>query len=827
MLVDTLRQQGGVTIHEEVDINDETFAPRNYELSVRGNGSDGRSRVLSWSPVRGRNKRLDLLDRLLRRLQPVISDTERDQIARTTLKGLWEHLTEPRTSWQAHLVSKTDRVAGVIYQMSHEFWEYVPAPAATFFRCPECGAVTSLHLRGLCVTNHCQGTMMPLEEESGTLASNHYRDLYQNMRPIPLAAEEHTAQWITEEAGKIQERFVNGEINVLSCSTTFELGVDVGELQTVLMRNVPPTTANYVQRAGRAGRRTDSAAFVLTYAQRRSHDLTHYTEPERIVAGRISPPRISLTNAKIARRHIQAVLVAAFFRSVYLSQGRSFRTVGAFFQPDDGQAPGYELLNTFVEGRPNDVRESLCRIVPPTVQDELGLESWGWLRTPEGDGMLDLLERATAEVTGELERYKELQQEAAAEENYGLSKHYQQVRNTIRGRSLLGFLGSRNILPKYGFPTDVVELKTSHLTIPEASKVELQRDLRIAIAEYAPGAEIVAAKRVWVSGGLYKQPQKDWPIYQYAVCATCGRFHLATDTESLGAKCQACGGNLNTHQRLQGQFIKPEFGFVAVDKPQASGETRPRRGFASRVYFAEYAPGSSGVATETDPAIVPEISGSSVIVQQRYSRFGRLVLVNAGPRGRGFQVCQICGFAQPAPEPRPVGARSRGKAKRQTHIHLLKGRECSGFMQTYHLGHDFLTDVVELRFGGPIVSADNEGLWRSLVYALLEGAAQGLGIRRDDLDGTLYRYTAGSPPAIVLYDNVPGGAGHVHYIAQELPWVLATAYARVRHECCGPETSCYECLRNFRNQPYHDVLQRGLVRDFLAVVMAQSTTTQR
>jgi ATP-dependent helicase YprA (DUF1998 family) len=156
-------------------------------------------------------------------------------------------------------------------------------------------------------------------------------------------------------------------------------------------------------------------------------------------------------------------------------------------------------------------------------------------------------------------------------------------------------------------------------------------------------------------------------------------------------------------------------------------------------------------------------------------------------------------------------------------MHLLKGRECSGFMKTYHLGHDFLTDVVELRFLGSLASPLNENLWRSLVYALLEGAAQGLGIRRDDLDGTLYRYTAGAPPAIVLYDNVPGGAGHVHYISQELPFVLETAYQRVIRDCCGPETSCYECLRNYRNQPYHDMLQRGVVRDFLAAVLAQAT----
>ncbi|WP_129674357.1 DEAD/DEAH box helicase [Candidatus Chloroploca sp. Khr17] len=816
LLLDTLRQQGVLTIHEDVDITSEHFAPRNYELAVRGHGSSGRQRVLSWVPVRGRNKRLDLLDRLLGQLQPDMDTATRDGIARATLSGIWTHLTEPRSCWQAHLVAKRDKVAGIIYQLSHEFWEYVPAPGASFARCPTCGSVTALNLRGLCPTHRCAGTLIPLTEDDVSLAHNHYRTLYQRMVPIPLSAEEHTAQWISEEAGKIQERFINGAINVLSCSTTFELGVDVGDLQTVLMRNVPPTTANYVQRAGRAGRRTDTAAFVVTYAQRRSHDLTHYSEPVRIVAGRVNPPRITLSNPKIARRHMQAVLIAAFFREMHQTHGRIFKQVGDFFQPDDGQTSGSDLLRTFAETHPQAVQASLRRIVPSAVQAELGVETWAWLRTDEGDGLLDLVDLVTVELVEELERYQVLEQEAAAAQKYNLSKHYLHVRNTIRWRSLLGFLGSRNILPKYGFPTDLVELKTNHLSIPEASKVELQRDLRIAIAEYAPGAELVAAKRIWVGAGLYKQPQKEWRSFNYAICAQCGRFHLGTGNQANLTTCAACGQQLQTSSRFHGTFIKPEFGFVAADKPKASGESRPRRSYASRVYFAEYAPGSNGVRSETELTIVPELSGPHGIVQQRYSRFGRLVLVNAGPQGRGFQICQSCGYAQPAPEAPPVGKRTRSKAKQPTHSHLLKGHECSGMLQTYHLGHDFLTDVVELRFLGTRATPTHDILWRSLVYALLEGASQGLGIRRDDLDGTLYRYTAGAAPALILYDNVPGGAGHVQYIAQELPLVLTSAFQRVQHACCGPETSCYECLRNFRNQPYHDLLQRGVVRDFLA-----------
>ncbi|MBP0090065.1 hypothetical protein B0F74_25055, partial [Rhodococcus hoagii] len=99
--------------------------------------------------------------------------------------------------------------------------------------------------------------------------------------------------------------------NVLSCSTTFELGVDVGDLQSVVLRNMPPKTANYVQRAGRAGRRAASAALVLTYAKRSSHDLSKYQNPESMIAGEMRIPWIPIDNERIGRRRAHSVALAA------------------------------------------------------------------------------------------------------------------------------------------------------------------------------------------------------------------------------------------------------------------------------------------------------------------------------------------------------------------------------------------------------------------------------------------------------------------------------------------------------------------------------------
>ena len=96
---------------------------------------------------------------------------------------------------------------------------------------------------------------------------NHYARLYSSSHSEPLYIKEHTAQLAKDQQTRYQEAFVQKKINALSCSTTFEMGVDVGSLETVYMRNVPPSPSNYVQRAGRAGRAKHSVAFVMTYAK--------------------------------------------------------------------------------------------------------------------------------------------------------------------------------------------------------------------------------------------------------------------------------------------------------------------------------------------------------------------------------------------------------------------------------------------------------------------------------------------------------------------------------------------------------------------------------
>src|SRR5690606_36631676 len=109
----------------------------------------------------------------------------------------------------------------------------------------------------------------------------------------------------------------------------------------------------------------------------------------------------------------------------------------------------------------------------------------------------------------------------------------------------------------------------------------------------------------------------------------------------------------------------------------------------------------------------------------------------------------------------------------------------------------------------------------TLLYSILQGAAAALGIPRDDINGGM-DYSE-EQPVLILFDETPGGAGHVKRIYHKLDEVLRSAWLRVDGHCnCGAETACYGCLRSYSNQLDHDRLARGLARQYLEWLLLSS-----
>ncbi|MEI7847415.1 MAG: DEAD/DEAH box helicase [Chloroflexota bacterium] len=822
-LLNTLRYQGAITYLLEDRLNllqDEkgsAFAPRQKAFYIRRDQSKmGKFGILSWLPTAYGNARLDYLKRILFRKDKDLPELQAKDLGRQMLTKLWDYLCSPGSPWsKCFKVDDSQAKGGVLFQLDHKAWRVIPTPEDSLEGwniCDKCQNITPQDVRDVCPTYGCQGSLEPLSNRKEMLKDNLYRNNYVRGEPILLIAEEHTAQWTSKEAAKVQNKFIQGEINVLSCSTTFELGVDVGDLQAVVLRNMPPTTANYIQRAGRAGRRSDSAAFVLTFAQRRSHDLNYYAQPETMVSGKIKPPIAVLNNSKVIRRHLHSLVFAAFFRwAIEPQNDRKFKTIGEFLLDTNPQT-GFELLIQYINSKPQPLMDSLLRVMPPSLQDELGIKDWGWiseLSNPSDPKSMDL---AAADIKLEITDLERIRLEA---HNLDTKKgdfeagRLRDIINQVQGDDLLGFLGSRNVLPKYGFPTDVVELKTNHLTtIDQAKKVQLQRDLRMAISEFAPGGEVVAAKRVWRSQGLRLMPNKKWEEIYYSVCKECTRFHWRYTEQEMPKVCSCTLPIEKIHK-----FIVPKQGFVAANDAKMPGEEAPERIYASQTYFTEYLSPITKQSEINALDIDQNMSSAKLQVYTHYDRHGWLALVNDG-YGKGFRVCNSCGWAD-------VIDFKPGIKGPLAHANPITGKPCSGFTGTYHIGHRFMTDVLEISFDGNFGGMRIKPAMLSVMYALLDGASDALGIRRDDVNGTLFYRDYNKPPHIILYDNVPGGAGHVERIHKKLYDVAASALEKISRCECGIETSCYNCLRNYSNQYYHDDLQRGLALTVLELCLGK------
>ena len=632
------------------------------------------------------------------------------------------------------------------------------------WECDTCATLSTHNIRGVCPRNRCPGTLSRANQER--FEENHYRILYESADlPPALSAEEHTAQIDSDEARQRQDEFKNGGIHLLSSSTTFEIGVDLGDLEAVFLRNVPPESFNYTQRVGRAGRR-ETPGLALTYCRRNPHDLYHYEDPvNRVVNGTVHPPRLRMTNEKIIMRHMVATALSAFFRQNPARFNNVQNFVGSWSSPR-----AVSDLRAYCEGD-GELKDSLCRVVPENMYGRVGLDDDAWIHNIAGPQ--SRFASVEAEVCMDYSDMEALRKQYFEEgKDRDLGRIGRRMR-TIADERTLNFLSRKAVIPKYGFPVDVVELDTRSRD-GNPTGVALQRDLSQAIAEYAPGGKVVANKLEWESCGVKAVAGKAWPVrhYQYDDARNFTQWNEDNPSgSSYGRK-----------------YLVPEFGFVT---PLFKQPTEPH-GRAQRLYTTR--PFFHGFGKDAHPE-TKTIFG----VQVTKAMPGTLVILCEGRNKEGFHICRSCGAHMTAPQ-----AEHRSPSD----------SECKGTLGRFSLGHELVTDVMRLQF--PRLYGEWDAY--SVAYAVLLGAAVTLDVPDTDLNVTI---TGGDNPgesSIVLYDNVPGGAGLVAQLEREEVFgqVLDNARERVEGNC-GCDSSCYGCLRSYRNQFAHPHLDRNRVLEVLAV----------
>lgn len=775
ILLDFMREDRAVELRAAGDVslswNDLNIQAS--QMRVRIGHPKTQRGVRSWDGKTG--KRAQFLSKIL--IKKGVPKQEAMEKALESLRAIWEAFKlsdESFLSQYRFLLSVEDA-----RRLNPYWWRVFPiSDEEIIFQCDTCGRLQPNSVGNICIRYRCSGSVKKIE--ANRLEANHYRLLYTDNLPGVLRVEEHTAQIDKEKAREFQRAFKVGEIHILSSSTTFELGVDLGDLDTIFLCNVPPESFNYAQRVGRAGRRSGSPGFAITFCRRNPHDLYHFIEPDnRILKGTVRPPIISLRNEKIIIRHIAATALSYFFRD---SPDR-FKRVESLF--GDFERPSWTSdFSDFLQKNKAKLEKSLRDIVPEEMVSKVGLNNNGWIQNIVGTDSRFAL--AEVEVSSDFKSVKRIEGSSASKGDYDTAKWAKRRAETIASEDALSFLSRKAIIPKYGFPVDVVELDT-HRTqqTSESLEVLLQRDLSIAISEFAPTSKLVANKKEWTSYAIKKVAEREWERWHY--CLLHQKF---IKKEMLDQNpSETCCKELVNHK-----FIIPKFGFLTDIKKPKEPRGRTVRVFTTRPYFVGL--------TEAHPGEI-----DFTVIKLTKASPGQMVVLCEGRRGGGFNICAQCG----------AGFRERKKQHENPY-----GENCSGKLEQVSLGHEFITDVLQIRF---LLPQDNtEGIWfaYSLAYALVEGAAQVLEVPPTDLSATVAYESGSTIPPIVLYDNVPGGAGLVVRLEDKeiLRACLKAALDRVSGSCgCGENDSCYGCLRSYRNQFAHQKLKRGSVMRYLKRIL--------
>ena len=721
-----------------------------------------------------------------------------------------------------------------------------------------------------CTRNVCNGSF----EADDSDELDYYGKLFTSGDITRINAKEHTGLLERDDREALETDFKRSkddqklwDPNVLSCTPTLEMGIDIGDLSTVILCNMPPAQSQFLQRTGRAGRK-DGNALTLAVAAARPHDLYFYADPLDMMEGNVAPPKIFLKASAVLERQFVAYCMDSWVRRGVSEQSIP-KNVGTILGKLESHPVDMFPFNflSYVQNNLTHLLNSFIQLFVQYLDDaaknELRKYAQGdrLKQSPMHMKILEAFEALKKQRDSLSESIKQLKDMVKELESKPKDSSYEDdikelkaeqaalinVLKELNKKDVFNFLSDEGLLPNYAFPEAGIILKAVLYRKDEAdsgnsdikkkyrkSVYEYSRSASVAISEFAPGNSF------YVDGRKLSIDQIDMTSAQSAkwrLCPNCSHAEIEEAGKNT-ACCPRCGSPAWADAGQVRNMLKVQMVYSNMDETKSliTDESDDR----SNAFYCKQL--LVDVDEDHDITSAYKMDNEEFSFGYEFVKKATLREINFGESDmvgekitvsgvedvrKGFKVCKYCGKIQP----------DHGKP---VHTFYCKTRKMPAFSndpfeECLFLYREFQTEALRILIPATTMDSSNVRT-ESFTAAFMLGMKEYFG-NVDHLRATVSEVPV--PDAdyrkqyLVIYDSVPGGTGYLKQLMNEegsLIDIFEMALQKLEQCSCKDDPQkdgCYHCLYAYRqSRNIGNISRRTAIRLLRLILSGKDNLTK-